>query len=565
MDREARPNPLSEQAPESSARGSIERSVVSSQVGASIVRVLGDLPDEQREVFLMREIANLPFDDIALITQVPAETVKARMRYALDRLRDALSNFEEYARALRQRLRGLREIRPNHDGFSVRGARSADLGSGRSAHGALHALSRHRQQAARHARRRTAAAGRSTRRPRAQGVGGREARAPRPRSVSDFGRGVSVLASYAMRPQLAMALLLLLVIASSLILLRVSTRGADELVRDRARRARERDRERRDRSAPRGRSCARAGGRTPRARERAQRTRRRRVSANRRGDAGASATRARTAVGRGIDRSRLRGRARRLPRSPLRRRAAPLRGPGNARRQLGCLRCALCRTIRPRARRLPHRRAALRADLPAFLETQPGFESAWQAAGCYRTLGDFERARHHYEVLLKKPGYADRAQAALASMGDTDPLELAKQKEEAAQNPRRPRRRRSPTWGRRRRNGRSRRGGEAQQEDRKTGKDLGLGLRFDFTRRSRPATCKNPLPELPVFLLPENARRRSATILRPQLLSELRTYAIVWTRSTSRSRDSSVSSMKRMPMPGFGLSESMRTGFTHCT
>jgi hypothetical protein len=67
-----------------------------------------------------------------------------------------------------------------------------------------------------------------------------------------------------------------------------------------------------------------------------------------------------------------------------------------------------------------------------FPETQPGFESAWQAAGCYRTLGDFERARHHYELLLKKPGYADRAQAALASMGDTDPLELAKQKEEAA-------------------------------------------------------------------------------------------------------------------------------------
>jgi RNA polymerase sigma-70 factor (ECF subfamily) len=98
---DAAPEPPSERAPESSARSTVERSVVSSQVGASIVRVLEDLPDEQREVFLMREIANLPFDDIALITQVPAETVKARMRYALDRLRDALSNFEEYARALR--------------------------------------------------------------------------------------------------------------------------------------------------------------------------------------------------------------------------------------------------------------------------------------------------------------------------------------------------------------------------------------------------------------------------------------------------------------------------------
>lgn len=102
-DERARARPLSEPVPESSSRVSSERerSVVSSQVGASIVRVLEDLPDEQREVFLMREIANLPFEDIALITQVPAETVKSRMRYALDRLRDALSNFEEYARALR--------------------------------------------------------------------------------------------------------------------------------------------------------------------------------------------------------------------------------------------------------------------------------------------------------------------------------------------------------------------------------------------------------------------------------------------------------------------------------
>ena len=59
------------------------------------------LPDEQREVFLMREIANLPFEDIASITECPTNTFKIRMRYALDRLRDALSNFEEYARALR--------------------------------------------------------------------------------------------------------------------------------------------------------------------------------------------------------------------------------------------------------------------------------------------------------------------------------------------------------------------------------------------------------------------------------------------------------------------------------
>jgi len=59
------------------------------------------LPDEQREVFLLRELANLPFRDIAEITGVGENTVKSRMRYALDRLQLALAEFEEYARALR--------------------------------------------------------------------------------------------------------------------------------------------------------------------------------------------------------------------------------------------------------------------------------------------------------------------------------------------------------------------------------------------------------------------------------------------------------------------------------
>ena len=39
--------------------------------------------------------------DIAEITGVGENTVKSRMRYALDRLKDALCDFEEYARALR--------------------------------------------------------------------------------------------------------------------------------------------------------------------------------------------------------------------------------------------------------------------------------------------------------------------------------------------------------------------------------------------------------------------------------------------------------------------------------
>jgi RNA polymerase sigma-70 factor, ECF subfamily len=80
---------------------SAERSAVSSEVQATILKAVEALPDEQREVFLLREVADLPFKDIADITGASENTVKSRMRYALDRLKLALSEFEEYARALR--------------------------------------------------------------------------------------------------------------------------------------------------------------------------------------------------------------------------------------------------------------------------------------------------------------------------------------------------------------------------------------------------------------------------------------------------------------------------------
>jgi len=92
---------LGETLADSHHSASAERSAVSSQVQATIVKAVDALPDEQREVFLLREIADLPFRDIAEITGVSENTVKSRMRYALDRLRQALSEFEEYARALR--------------------------------------------------------------------------------------------------------------------------------------------------------------------------------------------------------------------------------------------------------------------------------------------------------------------------------------------------------------------------------------------------------------------------------------------------------------------------------
>lgn len=82
-------------------RASVEREATGTELKERIARAVDQLPDEQREVFLMREIANLPFKEIAEITNVPENTVKSRMRYALERLQEALAEYEDYARALR--------------------------------------------------------------------------------------------------------------------------------------------------------------------------------------------------------------------------------------------------------------------------------------------------------------------------------------------------------------------------------------------------------------------------------------------------------------------------------
>jgi RNA polymerase sigma-70 factor (ECF subfamily) len=82
-------------------KADVERQAVSIEMQEQIARAVEKLPDDQREVFLMREVSNLPFKEIAEITGVPENTVKSRMRYALERLQEALGAYEEYARALR--------------------------------------------------------------------------------------------------------------------------------------------------------------------------------------------------------------------------------------------------------------------------------------------------------------------------------------------------------------------------------------------------------------------------------------------------------------------------------
>jgi RNA polymerase sigma-70 factor (ECF subfamily) len=82
-------------------RVNVERTAVAAEIRERLLAAVDELPDEQREVFLLREVSNVPFKEIAEIVGVPENTVKSRMRYALERLQAALSDFEEYARALR--------------------------------------------------------------------------------------------------------------------------------------------------------------------------------------------------------------------------------------------------------------------------------------------------------------------------------------------------------------------------------------------------------------------------------------------------------------------------------
>jgi RNA polymerase sigma-70 factor (ECF subfamily) len=92
---------LLDRTPDRHPSASVERAVIGSELGVRIARCVEGLPEEQREVFLLREVANLPFKDIAGITGVPENTVKSRMRYALERLQENLAEYEDYARALR--------------------------------------------------------------------------------------------------------------------------------------------------------------------------------------------------------------------------------------------------------------------------------------------------------------------------------------------------------------------------------------------------------------------------------------------------------------------------------
>lgn len=70
-----------------------DRAAESALLRPRLEAALRSLPEEQREVFLLREYSGIQFKEIGEITGVPENTVKSRMRYALEGLRRKLEEL----------------------------------------------------------------------------------------------------------------------------------------------------------------------------------------------------------------------------------------------------------------------------------------------------------------------------------------------------------------------------------------------------------------------------------------------------------------------------------------
>ncbi|MGE0433922.1 MAG: sigma-70 family RNA polymerase sigma factor [Planctomycetota bacterium] len=58
---------------------------------AALQRALDELPDDQRELVLLKEISGLTFKEAAVVLGVPESTLKSRMQVALESLRKSMN------------------------------------------------------------------------------------------------------------------------------------------------------------------------------------------------------------------------------------------------------------------------------------------------------------------------------------------------------------------------------------------------------------------------------------------------------------------------------------------
>jgi len=75
-----------------------EDTLIQEQEHAAVRRLIDKLPEEQREVVILRHYADMSFKEIAILTRVSINTALGRMRYALINIRKMME-VEEVALA----------------------------------------------------------------------------------------------------------------------------------------------------------------------------------------------------------------------------------------------------------------------------------------------------------------------------------------------------------------------------------------------------------------------------------------------------------------------------------
>ena len=63
---------------------------------SALLAAVAALPQQQREAFLLREEMGLSVEEIARVTEVPVETAKSRLRYAVRKLKHSLRPMPEH-------------------------------------------------------------------------------------------------------------------------------------------------------------------------------------------------------------------------------------------------------------------------------------------------------------------------------------------------------------------------------------------------------------------------------------------------------------------------------------
>ncbi|CAM3784302.1 RNA polymerase sigma factor [Sphingobacterium prati] len=73
---------------------SAESKMLKQQVDLDLKKMIQKLPDDQKEVLIMRHFCDMSFKDIAEITEVSINTALGRMRYALSNLRKMIEGSD---------------------------------------------------------------------------------------------------------------------------------------------------------------------------------------------------------------------------------------------------------------------------------------------------------------------------------------------------------------------------------------------------------------------------------------------------------------------------------------